>query len=392
MDNYFYTIVLRLLLPKLTTSLPAYTTTALKNALILVQASLLARTVCLNKSKAFVGQCTGRHATAAASNYKRLVRFFDAHAATDLWIDLVAWAIRLLRLRSDYLLLDGTSWRGPDGRYVHLLTLCVSYRGVAIPIAWVDIEKKGTSSLADRKALLELASRHYDLRGRTLLADREYIGAEWFKLLTDRGLGFCIRSRHYAYFPDIEKYLRRERLTAAIAAVKRGRKPNKARRFRFRLEPGGPWLSFVVARNPDEEAASRVMYLITTEVEDAYRTVATYLKRWAIEQCFRQLKSNGFDLEAVNLRTGARRRLLIAVAVVAYVVAVIEGLWTYAKAVPVKSHGSDARRYPAVSAFRYGIDAIGAHLTDLRTFCRYLTRAFERPMTGYRSSTLSLNV
>ena len=391
MDNYPHKLMLRPLLAKLTPFLPGHTPTCAKNVLIVALALLRRQTVCRDKLKAVVGAITGRHATAADSHYKRLIRFFDDHAAGDLWLDVVACAVRLLRLKSRYLILDGTSWRRPSGWH-HLLTLCVVYRGVAVPIAWLDLAKRGCSNLSEREALFALVADRFDLRGKVLLADREYIGAEWFKFLIDRGSGFCIRSRDYAYFPLVDRSAPGQpRLREAIRRVTASAKPNKARRFRFRFAADGPWLYFVVARNPDPRAKERVMSLVTTEDRGAYRIVEAYLERWKIEHCFRHPKTNGFNLELLNLRGAERQRLLIAVVVFAYALSIAEGLKTYAERVATKTHGSAARRYPAVSVFRYGIDRLHEAKADLVTFCRYLVRALTRAMAGYRSATI-LNV
>ena len=373
--------MLRLPLHKLTSLFPDHTPTTVKGLLVLTQALLLGRTTCLNRLKGHVATVTGKSGTAADSHYKFLIRFFDTHAAGELWIRIVAVAIKLVGLRDDYLILDGTSWKGPTG-WTHLLTLCVIYRGVAVPIAWVDLAKRGSSSVAERTALLDLAFAHYDLRGKILLADREYIGLEWFNYLIDNSLQFCIRSRNLAYFPLVDRSAPGQpRLRRAIEAVTASRKPNKATRFAFRFTPDGPLLWLVIARNPDPKATERVMYLITSVDQSAYRTVADYLKRWKIEHCFRHLKSNGFHLESVNLRTPERQRLLVAVVAFAYVVGVSQGLRTFARAVAIKKHGADGKRYRAVSVFRYGIDQLGARFRDLVTFCRYLLDAFASAFT-----------
>ena len=108
-----------------------------------------------------------------------------------------------MRRRATHLVLDGTSWETPAGP-VHLLVLCVIYDGVAVPILWQDLAKKGASSFPERRALFDRAFAQYDLRGMCLLADREYVGEAWFNYLAANGLDFCIRSRDYAYFRDVE--------------------------------------------------------------------------------------------------------------------------------------------------------------------------------------------
>ncbi len=75
-----------------------------------------------------------------------------------------------------------------------MLVLRILYQGVSIPIFWVNLSKKGHSNFDERKRLLQMASRLYCLKGMTLLADREYIGREWFRwLVEEMGLDWVIR-------------------------------------------------------------------------------------------------------------------------------------------------------------------------------------------------------
>ncbi len=60
--------------------------------------------------------------------------------------------------------------------------------GIAIPIYWQDQQKKGTSSIEERKQLFGKAMKHYNFQGKILIADRDgvarrYIGEEWFSFL-----------------------------------------------------------------------------------------------------------------------------------------------------------------------------------------------------------------
>ena len=107
---------------------------------------------------------TDKPVTAADSHDKFLIRSFDTHAAGELWIRIVAVAIELVGLRDDYLILDGTAWKGPTS-WTHLLTLCYIYCGVAFTIAWVDLAKRGSSGVAEHTPLFDLAFAHYDPRG-----------------------------------------------------------------------------------------------------------------------------------------------------------------------------------------------------------------------------------
>jgi hypothetical protein len=134
--------------------------------------------------------------TKKSSHYKRLTRIFTGYAFSRLWIALLSYVFRSLRLKSDYLLLDGThqaSWRSTSSwdngkTRLHYITLCVVFGGVGIPIYWEDLRKKGISNQKERIKLLKKAMKYFNLEGKTLLADREYLRIDWFKLLVNNGI------------------------------------------------------------------------------------------------------------------------------------------------------------------------------------------------------------
>lgn len=73
------------------------------------------------------------------------------------------------------------------------------YQGVAIPIFWEDLQKKGTSSVEERKQLLGKVMKYYNLKDKILLDDREYIGEDWFCFLKEHNIDFVIRLRKKNY-------------------------------------------------------------------------------------------------------------------------------------------------------------------------------------------------
>ena len=350
-------MTLKLLLNKITPFLPNHDGTTVFGLLAILSALLTQRSVCLNKLKGVMGSITGRTNTKPSSHYQFIIRFFKEHSGGELYLEVLRLALQLLPKDHRYLLLDGTSWQR-GGFTQHYLTLCILYHGVAIPVLWKDLAQFGASSTEDRQDLFDQALTYFKLKGKVLLADREYIGREWFSYLTTNGLDFVIRSRDKAYFDLIDAQLKGTTVEQLIAKVQRSKKPNKAvrRRFKFADNPTSYWI--IIARNPDPKGKEPYLILITSLDEVAYQTVKRYLLRWQIEHCFKQLKSNGFDLEKMNLGTEPRRRLLMAITVLAYVLSIVEGLLDYIKVVKLKRHGSQGRRYPRESLFRYGIERL----------------------------------
>jgi len=377
--------MLESLLADITDFFPKRDKTCLKNILLLCLGILEKETVNLNRIKNCLGRISGRPGTSADSHYKRLIRIFDNFSFSSLWVEIVAYGVRLLRLKTEHLLLDGTGWKSGRQRF-HYLTLCIVHKNVAVPVFWIDLKKHGNSNFEERKKLICRAFKFFDLKGKTLIADREYIGQNWFKFLIGKGLNFVIRSKANTYTSAINGSPGKS-FEQLAKKVLRSKVPYKAVRKRFYLNGMGLYL--VIAKNPDRDPKEPFIILITNLDRSAYRIASDYLVRWKIEHCFFHLKSNGFNLESINLKSSGRRKLLMAVVVLAYVLSVHEGLKTYGK-VAIKTY-ANGETWRSKSVFRYGMEKIVRYCGSMLTFCRYLDWEVSRALKAYNSH-LSLNV
>lgn len=373
------------LLSKVTGYFPKRDRTCLKNVLILSMCILMKETVCLNKLKSSVGLVTEKENIQPNSHYKRLIRIFDKFAYSSLWLELLKFVFQLLRLKSDYLLMDGTSWKRGE-KWYHYLTLCVVYKEVAIPIYWEDLDKHGTSNFKERKRVIRKAQRHFNIENKTLIADREYIGTKWFNFLIINNIDFVIRLKHKTYKEAINQSKGRS-YNQMIQKVMASKIPDKALSKFFKLE--GMLLNFVVVKNPKKNAREKVLFLITNIQKPASQIVRIYPIRWKIEHCFKHLKSNGFQLEFINLKGSARTTLLMAIMVFAYVLSIHEGLRGY-KQVPMKKY-KDGSQTKEVSVFRNGIDKMGEYLWSFYEFCLYIITQIDQAIRMYKSP-FSINV
>ena len=74
--------------------------------------------------------------------------------------------------------------------------LSIAYRGIGIPLFWAVLNLEGNSCAEDRIALLQrVIKRLGEKRIETLLADREFIGTEWFHFLIAQEIPFLIRGK-----------------------------------------------------------------------------------------------------------------------------------------------------------------------------------------------------
>lgn len=353
-----------------------------KNLLIIAEAVFEVQSTNLNKAKDKVGRITEKLSTKPESNYKRLTRFFQTEKKRDLITSLLCICFCMLdsREKIKYLALDGTSWELGDKK-IHVLTLSVVYGGVSIPIWWEELDKKGTSNFKERKRVIRNACKFLNLKGLILLADREYIGRDWFKYLRNRKIGFVIRLKANIYKEQVDaaseqaspkdyfqkaRYIKLQR----IAEFKRYKRCGVSKRIKI----NGVNCTFVIFKNPKVEAGEPLLYFISS-LMDKRQIIKAYPIRWTIECCFKHLKSNGFGLEEMSLKAPLKIMLMMAIVVFLYVLCICEGLKQLKR-----TKSSDWRKFKdgritlAISVFRKGLSQVNLRFNNLRSFVRYLRR------------------
>lgn len=341
---------------------------AVKNIWLLVSLIPLGRTANLYKLKDYVGGVLGNRETQSESHYKRLIRFFqDWGGNEDLRHKLMGLNLRFLKgLGFKVLILDGTSWTIGETK-VHYMVLSVLAGTVAVPIYWTQLEKIGASSQKERKALFEKAFTLFDLRGMTLLADREYIGKEWFKFLKDKEINFVIRLRFGDYFEEVNQAKGKD----YEAMVRKCQIKKKLVKRQITLS--GYTFTIVMLPNPKVGAEEPVLIFLTT-LGDARRAAELYAKRWKIECLFRHLKSNGYNLEDMNLKDSGKNLLLMAIMATAYVLAIREG-WKRRKQIPTQYYNDGSQALEA-SIFRKGLAILTPKCFLFFHFLEYVLKIF----------------
>ena len=173
---------------------------------------------------------------------------------------------------------------------------------------------------------------------RIVVADREFIGKEWFTWLQTQNILFAIRIKENAIVSSGGKEIPLRKLFANLHIHQQTILCKPRRVYEqpvylsaIRLKDG----FLIIASNAQGQAAL-----------DAYK------KRWGIEVLFANLKSRGFDLEETHLVHEERIEKLIALLVLAMSWAHIVGEWlALTKPIKIKNHGRKAK-----SLFRYGLD------------------------------------
>jgi hypothetical protein len=209
------------------------------------------------------------------------------------------------------------------------------------------------------------AMEHFDLKGMTLLADREYVGAKWFKCLVDNKIEFVIRLRFGDYYQAVNEAPGKTYQQMYDQCLVSGKFCRK------RIELGDRFYFISIRSNPKMPPGDEVIIFLT-RIRPVKKTVDQYVKRWRIECLFRHLKTNGFGLEAINFKPVGRSNLLMAIVGLSYALTIRVG-WAARSKIRIIQY-ADGTVFPADSVFRKGLSLLTPGCARLELFLsRYLS-------------------
>jgi hypothetical protein len=200
-----------------------------------------------------------------------------------------------------YLTLDRTNWKFGN-QDLNVLILGITHQGMALPILWTVLDKPGNSDTAERIALMQRFLALFGAsRIRALLADREFVGADWVQWLQAERIPFYLRLKRNTLIPNSWNVpMRADHLFQSL-------KPGRTRD----LEGHRPvWRCIVhlfALRLDDGE-----FLLIASSGAPQAEAFTAYSRRWEIETLFGVLKSRGFNFEDTHLTHPDRIGKLLA--------------------------------------------------------------------------------
>ena len=129
------------------------------------------------------------------SHYKRLQRFFRGFELD--YADIAHVVVTWMQIPQPWVLsIDRTTWELGTCCY-NILTLGIVHEGVAFPVLWWMLDKKGNSNSDERMSMLEAFVKLFpDAEVRCLCGDREFVGQSWLRyLLLEPAMPFRLRIR-----------------------------------------------------------------------------------------------------------------------------------------------------------------------------------------------------
>ncbi len=289
-----------------------------------------------------------RTSAKAESNYKRLQRFF---AKFDLDFALIAKAVvSLMDIPQPWVLsIDRTQWCFGSTCF-NIFVLGIIHNGVAFPVAWTMLEKKGNSNSRERMDLLDQFLQIFPhAQVSYVCGDREFMGKEWLTyLMIEPHIPFRLRIKADHKISNGQKSLA---ASIMFAHLKIGDRQTLS---------GKRWVwgrqVYVSALRLD---GGELLILISSESPDT--AIADYAHRWGIETLFGMFKTRGFNLESTHFNQQERLSKLLALMSLALCWAILIGEWLHEQIpLKIKKHGRRSK-----SIFRYGLDHLRAIALDL---------------------------
>lgn len=350
--------------------LPGIHQPTIKNLYLITLALIQCRSTNINTLKDALPRLTDNKDAQPASNYKRLLRFFNHPKASLLIEHLLGLCYRIIgpgRIRM--LTLDRTNWQ-LGSKNINLLVLCYVYKGISIPLRWCQLDKQGSSTQQERQALLDKAIEIASLSSALLLADREFIGEDWISYLVKARINFMIRLPKSVYHEAVnETGTRRHRMLLYKAKSKRGLAFSP-----IRLK--GHRLFYIILKSEDPNAEEPLLYFLTNQRTAMRRKrLEKYRQRWTIECLFKHLKTNGFNLELLNFKSDLKIELMMALVVLAYCLSIYEALQhTEPESIKMKNYKKQNVKYIEQSVFRIGLSLLLRGATSFEEFCKFILR------------------
>jgi len=216
-----------------------------------------------------------------SSRYRRLQRFVK-----EIKVDFSLIAIFVVKLfdleqQKLYLTMDRTNWE--FGKFkINILVLGIAYKGIALPLYWKLLAKKGNS---DTKERIEIVSKFVCQFGKAniagILADREFIGDKWFGFLIEEQLPFYIRIKNNIITTNARG------LEVDIDGLFYGVRVHEVRVLQGKRKVFGRELYLAGTRDKNGE----LLIVVTNCAPE--NAVEIYAKRWDIETLFGCLKNQG---------------------------------------------------------------------------------------------------
>jgi hypothetical protein len=308
----------------------------------LVFAIISLQTIVLTKLALKIGGTAAK----VDSRYKQISRFLGCDNLD--WTGWIPMIIMLCGVKGKLtFLLDRTDWKFGSKHFNLLVYSILTERG-SIPIAVKDLDQRGNSSSKARIDLLNQIGEHIGWdRIEWLIADREFIGKEWWSFLRRHKIHLCIRIKESTRIGPVKEMvpLKQIKLIKDLEI-------NQSITLSGKREIYGQKVIVIAMKILNDKGKPE--YVIIASTKSGQQALERYRKRWNIESMFKHNKTDGFNLEDTHLKSTQKMEVLFRIMGLAYLLTIETGA-LIEQLLPVKmlKHG-----YRSKSLFKKGLEII----------------------------------
>jgi hypothetical protein len=277
------------------------------------------------------------------SSLRRIQRFIAKYSFNS---DIIARLIFNLLPSQEKLVLtiDRTNWK--FGKFdINIFMLGVAYQGVAFPLLFTMLPKRGNSNSQERIGLI---NRYISLFGKEtidcIVADREFVGHKWLAFLNEENIRYYIRIKN-----NFKVFIPHKNKTVKVFWLFNSYKINEFIIYSKIVNINGQLCYISGCKSHKGE------FLILVSYNKPENSKEYYKQHWQIEMCFKAMKTSGFDIEKTHLQDTERIEKLLLLVMIAFVWCYKVGIHLHenVKKIDIKKHGRKA-----ISIFKYGLKYI----------------------------------
>jgi len=304
--------------------------------------------VCFEKiASGFENNCS------SDSSLRRIQRFMAVYSLDK---DLIARLIfALLPHEPPYsIAMDRTNWKFGQSN-INILVLAIVYKGVAFPVLFKLMSKRGNSNTAER---IQIIDHYIRLFGKEslhyLVADREFVGEHWIDYLNFNKIEYHIRIRDnfWVLNPKTGKQFKATWLFSDL-------KLNQTKFLHSIYFVNNQLCYLSASKVKNKEGNPEFQIIISFCKPEIAQKI--YKERWQIETAFRAMKTSGFNIEDTHLTEIERIEKLVAIVTIAFTWAYLVGIYLHEQVKPIRilNNGKSAKSF-----FKYGLTYIATLLLN----------------------------
>jgi len=209
---------------------------------------------------------------------------------------------------------DRSNWKFGKKNINYLVLSWRINKKISLPLMFADLDKAGNSNTTERIDLLETFNEVFGFhRIKSLMADREFVGEQWFKMLNNNKIPYFIRVKKNMLLPWGNKRIQAKKFFHHLE-VSQNRLIDK------KMYESTVYFAGTLSKSGE------LVIIMSNKNLSASQILTKYRERWSIEELFKKLKTSGFHWENTHMKYSTRLISLLIILSFGLLIAYLMGL------------------------------------------------------------------